>query len=269
MRRLLYVAMTRAAPAAGARLAGDGRRAAAPSPFYEEAREALDGEEHLFDEELFGPGEDLHSTFRMMRDELLDTVSRVGGRLGEMRLDTHLDVSHAVARYLELLKLAALIERSKEGQPLDGGDRRDEPAAAPVGHAPSSARSTSTSALDDYLRDTGARPEAARRGAGRAAPRPRSTPFIPRRGDGLMLSASDIETYRICPLKYKFARVFSHPAGADDQPALRDRGAPGARALPPERRRHARQPDVAVRGVVAARRLRRVERRPPVPRAGD
>ena len=26
-----------------------------------------------------------------------------------------------------------------------------------------------------------------------------------------MLSASDIETYRICPLKYKFARVFRIP----------------------------------------------------------
>ncbi|HKP21880.1 MAG TPA: PD-(D/E)XK nuclease family protein, partial [Thermoleophilaceae bacterium] len=33
----------------------------------------------------------------------------------------------------------------------------------------------------------------------------------PRRGRGLMLSASDIDTYRICPLKYKFARVFRIP----------------------------------------------------------
>src|SRR5206468_6818232 len=36
-------------------------------------------------------------------------------------------------------------------------------------------------------------------------------PFIPTRGDGLMLSASDLETYRLCPLKYKFARVFRIP----------------------------------------------------------
>ena len=35
--------------------------------------------------------------------------------------------------------------------------------------------------------------------------------FLPRRGDGLLLSASDIETYRTCPLKYKFARVFRIP----------------------------------------------------------
>ena len=40
---------------------------------------------------------------------------------------------------------------------------------------------------------------------------PSLDPFIPRRGDGLMLSASDIETYRLCPLKYKFARVFRIP----------------------------------------------------------
>jgi RecB family exonuclease len=40
---------------------------------------------------------------------------------------------------------------------------------------------------------------------------PSLDPFIPRRGQGLMLSASDIDTYRICPLKYKFARVFRIP----------------------------------------------------------
>jgi ATP-dependent DNA helicase UvrD/PcrA len=35
--------------------------------------------------------------------------------------------------------------------------------------------------------------------------------FLPRRGDGLALSASDIDLYRTCPLKYKFARVFAIP----------------------------------------------------------
>ena len=46
-----------------------------------------------------------------MREELLADLARVGGRLGELRLDTELDVAHGVVRYLELLKLAALIER--------------------------------------------------------------------------------------------------------------------------------------------------------------
>ena len=90
-----------------------------PSPFYEEALAALGIEEEEFEEELFGPAEGLHSTFRIMRDELLDTVARVGGRLGEMRLYTYLDVDQAVSRYLELIKVAALIERAKEGQSLD------------------------------------------------------------------------------------------------------------------------------------------------------
>ena len=36
---------------------------------------------------------------------------RTAGRLGELRFDTDLDVSHAVVRYLELIKLAALVER--------------------------------------------------------------------------------------------------------------------------------------------------------------
>ena len=36
-------------------------------------------------------------------------------------------------------------------------------------------------------------------------------PFLPRKGAGLALSASDIETYRSCPLRYKFARVLRIP----------------------------------------------------------
>ena len=48
---------------------------------------------------------------------------------------------------------------------------------------------------------------------------PSLEPFLPSRGDGLMLSASDIETYRTCPLKYKFARVFRIP----QEPTLNQR----------------------------------------------
>ena len=35
--------------------------------------------------------------------------------------------------------------------------------------------------------------------------------FLPMRGEGVLLSATDIDTYRSCPLKYKFARVFRIP----------------------------------------------------------
>jgi DNA helicase-2/ATP-dependent DNA helicase PcrA len=211
MRRLLHVAMTRARrelvlawaePAAG----GATPR---PSAFYEDARAALEAEEEVFDEELFGPAEGLHSTFRILRDELLDTIASVGGRLGEMRLDTYLDVDQAVARYLELLKVAALIERTKEGQELAQALPEVTEILAQVATA-EQREIMAASALDDWLRDTGR--ETARRPVGAEnGSEPSLDPFIPRRGGGLMLSASDIDTYRICPLKYKFARVFRIP----------------------------------------------------------
>ena len=47
----------------------------------------------------------------------------------------------------------------------------------------------------------------------RVAPREQHSlgPFLPRKGIGLALSASDIHTYRSCPLRYKFARVLRIP----------------------------------------------------------
>ena len=77
MRRLLHVAMTRARKGLVLAWAESGPAGATPrpSPFYEEARAAVDDEEEVHEEQLFGPAEGLHSTFRMMRDELLDTVA--------------------------------------------------------------------------------------------------------------------------------------------------------------------------------------------------
>src|ERR687898_409361 len=211
MRRLLHVAMTRARKGlvlAWAEAAAPGITPR-PSPFYEEARAAVGVEEEVIEEELFGPAEGLHSTFRIMRDELLDTVARVGGRLGEMRLDTYLDVDQAVSRYLELIKVTALIERVKEGQSLE--------AALPAVNeilvqcaTPEQREILEQSALDAWLRDS-ERDPARRPAAAQNGSEPSLDPFIPRRGRGLMLSASDIDTYRICPLKYKFARVFRIP----------------------------------------------------------
>src|SRR5215218_9715721 len=211
MRQLLHVAMTRARKGLVLAWSEAGQQGTnpRPSPFYEEAMAAVGVEEEVFEEELFGPAEGLHSTFRIMRDELLDTVARMGGRLGEMRLDTYLDVDQAVSRYLELIKVAALIERAKEGQSLE--------AALPALNeillqcaTPEQREILEQSGLDSWLRDTerdpAERPTAAQNGA-----EPSLDPFIPRRGRGLMLSASDIDTYRICPLRYKFARVFRIP----------------------------------------------------------
>jgi DNA helicase II / ATP-dependent DNA helicase PcrA len=207
MRRLVHVAMTRARR--GLVLAwpeiGPSPR---PSPFWEEARAAVDAPEELFEEELFGPAEGLHSTFRMMRDELLDTVARVGGRLTEMRLDTYVDIDQAMARYLELIKVAALIERAKSGQPV--ADALPEVNDLLMQGATEEQREIlRASALDGWLLDTAREPR--KRPVASDEGSEELDPFIPRRGDGLMLSASDIDTYRICPLKYKFARVFRIP----------------------------------------------------------
>ncbi|WP_196807138.1 ATP-dependent helicase [Candidatus Solirubrobacter pratensis] len=213
MRRLLHVAMTRARRRLVVAYPERTDRGAVqqPSPFAEEARAAVGGEWEEREEELFGPAETLQSTFRLLRDELLTTVSQVGGRLGELRFDTDLDVSHAVVRYLELLKLAALLERTR-GNEQSVADVLPEVNARLLASATSEQREIfETSALDDYLLDA-ERDERLRQKAVAARTEPSLETFLPRRGDGLVLSATDIETYRTCPLKYKFARVFRIPS---------------------------------------------------------
>jgi DNA helicase II / ATP-dependent DNA helicase PcrA len=210
MRRLLHVAMTRARRALVLAYPerSDAGAAQQPSPFVEEARTALGGVWEERAEELFGPAETLHATFRALRDEVLDAVSSVGGRLGELRLDTDLDVAHAITRYLELLKLGALIQRPA-GQDVEETLPAIN-ARLGQGLSPEQREVFESSTLDDFL--LGSDADERRRAAALAA---RSEPsleaFLPRRGDGLVLSASDVETYLTCPLKYKFARVFRIP----------------------------------------------------------
>lgn len=218
MRRLLHVAMTRTRN----RLvlvhpqASDRGAAQPPSPFAEEARAAVGGIWEERAEELFGPAESLHSTYRILRDELLETIKRTGTRIGELRFDTDLDVSHAIVRYLEVVKLAALIERS-EDQPV--ADALAEVNARLASAITSEQRDIlSTSPLDEWLLDAD-RDDRRRAAAIAAREEPTLEPFLPRRGDGVMLSASDIDTYRTCPLKYKFARVFRIP----QEPTLNQR----------------------------------------------
>ena len=219
MRRLLHVAMTRARRRLVLAFPEHSESGALqqPSPFAEEARAAVGGEWQEKAEELFGPAETLQSTFRILRDELLTTVAQVGGRLGEMRFDTDLDVSHAVVRYLELLKLAALLERTRGGQEV--GELLPELNARLLQAVTAEQREIfETSALDEYLLDA-ERDEKLRARAVAQRSEPSLESFLPRRGEGLALSASDIETYRTCPLKYKFARVFRIPS----EPTLNQR----------------------------------------------
>lgn len=207
--RLAYVAITRARRRLVLSWPEESdREASAPAPAYAAVRSALGASEEPQDEELFGPAEGLHSTYRMIRDEVLEASWRAGSALSEMRLDTADDVNAAVARYLELVKLAALLQ--SPGQ---------EPARETLAGlnellgriaTPEQREILARSSLDHLvLGDEQGRE--ARRELVAARREPSLEQFLPRRGDGLGLSASDIDLYRTCPLKYKFARVFAIP----------------------------------------------------------
>jgi DNA helicase-2/ATP-dependent DNA helicase PcrA len=216
--RRLYVAFSRA----GERLvlsyprADDRGAELSPAPLVETVRAAVGAPWQEREEELFGPAEALHSTYRLLRDELLEGTMRAGGRLGELRFDTDLDVSHAVVRYLELLKVAALIARP-DGQSV-AESLRDVNSRILQAVTAEQREIFESSALDDYLLD--AERDARRRAAALVArDEPSLEPFLPLRGEGVVLSATDIDTYRTCPLKYKFARVFRIP----QEPTLHQR----------------------------------------------
>jgi DNA helicase-2/ATP-dependent DNA helicase PcrA len=125
-----------------------------------------------------------------------------------MRLDTAEDVNRAVARYLELIMLAALLQQPGQETAREGLAALNELLGRVA--TPEQRAALETSALDEYVlgeeREREARAEliSTRR-------EPSLEQFIPRRGDGLALSASDLDLYRTCPLKYKFARVFAIP----------------------------------------------------------
>jgi DNA helicase II / ATP-dependent DNA helicase PcrA len=210
LRGVLYRAITRSGANVVLAFPSVGERGATlrPSPAVESVRTALSADWEDRPEELFGPAEMLHSTYRLLRDEVLESTMRAGGRLGELRLDTDLDVSHAIVRYLELLKLAALIERP-EGQSLAEAIR-DVNARILQAVTAEQREILTSSALDDYLLDA-ERDVRRRAQVVKARDEPSLEAFLPKRGEGVLLSASDIDTYRTCPLKYKFARVFRIP----------------------------------------------------------
>jgi DNA helicase II / ATP-dependent DNA helicase PcrA len=182
---------------------------ARPSEAYSTALAEAGTEEEAHEEELFGPAEGLHATYRMLREEVLEASWRAGRELSEPRLDTAVDVNRAIARYLELLKLAALAQRP--------GDEATAEAVEAVNGllrqvaTPEQQAELDASALDSYLLDSEGEREGRRRLIA-ARQEPSLEAFLPRRGDGsLSLSASDLDLYLICPLKYKFSRVFGIP----------------------------------------------------------
>jgi DNA helicase-2/ATP-dependent DNA helicase PcrA len=186
-----------------------GRDGSGGSRFYETALERGDATEEQHEEELFGPAEGLHATYRALREQVLEDSWKAGRQLSEPRLDTAVDVNRAIARFLELLKLAALAQRP--------GDEATAEAVEAVNGllrqvaTPEQQAELDASPLDSYLLGS-EREREGRRKLIAARHEPSLQAFLPRRGDGaLSLSASDLDLYLTCPLKYKFARVFGIP----------------------------------------------------------
>lgn len=222
LRQRIYVAITRARERVvliqpGSAAHGGGAEAALEE--VELARQALGAEWVEIEEDLFGPAETLHATHRLLRDELMDGTSRAASRLAELRLDTDLDVSHAVVRYLELLKVAALIARAESDPDHGLGEAlRDINARIEQAVTADQREIFASSPLDQYLLDA-ERDVRHRARVVAVRDEPSLARFLPMRGEGVMLSATDIETYRSCPLRYKFARVFRIP----QEPTLHQR----------------------------------------------
>src|SRR5947208_14571687 len=149
------------------------------------------------------PSGELEAALQVMREEVLESIPRIAGRLSELRLDTELDIAHGVVRYLELLKLAALLQRPA------GEDVRD--ALADV----NARLLAAATPLQREILQSSSLDESVLAGRSRLAQQEEHSlgPFLPRRGTGLALSASDIETYRACPLRYKYSRVLRIPTG--------------------------------------------------------
>jgi len=173
--------------------------------------------EELHEEELFGPAEGLHATYRKLREEVLEASWKAGRELSEPRLDTVVDVNRAIARHLELLKLAALAQRPGEeatAEAVEAVNGLLRQVATPEQQAELDA-----SPLDAYLLDSEHERDGRRRLIA-ARHEPSLEAFLPRRGDGaLSLSASDLDLYLTCPLKYKFRRVFGIP----EEPTINQR----------------------------------------------
>src|SRR6185437_8112106 len=149
-------------------------------------RGALGAEEEERAEQLLGIHEDLYAAFRMMRDEVLGSVAQVGAGMSELRLDAHLDAVQAVARYMDLIKLACLIERRPREEELAGAIAEINQVLSHV--ASSEQREVFLgSNLDALLLDS-ERDNLRRRELIAERTTPSLESYLPIRGPGLMLS---------------------------------------------------------------------------------
>jgi DNA helicase-2/ATP-dependent DNA helicase PcrA len=206
------------------------RVARVPMAPVERARQALGAQWEERGPVPRTPSTDLDAAIRTARRRVMEDVERIGGRLGELRLDTDYDISQGVVSYLELLKLAALAGRPGERglaealpdinsrllgacTPLErdlfeasGLDRALHGGSAAGRSIPGGGPAGSGLAGDD-----GARSGGGRSSLGGVGDDSLLASLLPRHGEGLALSASDVEVYRSCPLRYKFTRLLRIP----------------------------------------------------------
>ena len=209
-RRLLYTAMTRArARLVLSRPEASEDGAVRASPFYEDARAVLGANGAEPRRGALRPG---RGPARHLPD---DPGRGAGGGLAGRRAAERAAPGH-------------LHRRQPRRRPLPGAaeDRGADPAARARSPWPTRCRNVNDvlaqaisaeqrqalmdSALDGYLLDEEGE-STRRRELIAARDEPSLEAFLPKRGEGLALSATDIELYRTCPLKYKFARVFGIP----------------------------------------------------------
>ena len=209
-RRLLYTAMTRSRHglvlAFAARSARGSERL--PSPAVEEARLALGGR----------VGVARRGAVRAGRGASLD-LSRAPRRAAREHRAARHAPGRAALRHRprhrprrralrELVKLASLLQR-RDNEPVADA-LEDINARLGAALTPLQREVLQSSPLDELLLGTASETRARAR-ATAAREEPTLAAFLPRRGDGLVLSASDVESYLTCPLRYKFARVLRIP----------------------------------------------------------
>ncbi len=149
----------------------------------------------------------LEATLQMMREEVLESVARIGGRLVSCAwTPTWTSLMGWFATWS--CSSSRLCSSARPGRAW----RRRLPTSTPACLPPRPRCSARSSRPPRSTRRCSA---STRRSARQEAIAPRGEPslgpFLPRKGTGLALSASDIETYRSCPLRYKFARVLRIP----------------------------------------------------------
>jgi DNA helicase-2/ATP-dependent DNA helicase PcrA len=110
---------------------------------------------------------------------------------------------------MDLIKLACLIERRPREEELASAIAEINDVLAQV-LSPEQREIFLGSHLDAALLES-ERENLRRRELLAERKTPSLESYLPLRGSGLMLSATDIDVYRSCPLRYKFARVFSIP----------------------------------------------------------